>query len=107
MAYLDNVRFVDILATGSCTIVTFLENTFIFCNVEFLVKVNLQFLVMGFLFSDHLCTVWKSAWQNFMQHILLEHSKIYRKSRSLNCQIISKSFILSHQVVCWPYFGPY
>ena len=35
----------------------------------------------------------ESAWQNFMQCILLEPGKAYGKNRSLNCQLISNSVI--------------
>ena len=64
-----------------------------------LVKV-IKFLWRGFLISDRLCPVRESAWQNFMQHILLEPGKVNGKigpeNRSLNCQLISNSVIQIH-----------
>ena len=56
-------------------------------------------LMTRFLFSDHLCTVWESAWQNFTRHTLLDSGKVHGKyvfelSTHFQC-IHSNSFILS------------
>ena len=52
-----------------------------------------------FLFSDHLCTVRESAWQNFMRHTLLDSGKVHGKyvfELSTHFQSIhSNSFVLS------------
>ena len=64
------------MTTGSCTF--FGKNSFFFkC---FIFGESQPILVCGFLFSVRPCTVWESALQNFMQHILLNPSKVYRKN---------------------------
>ena len=85
-------QYVDCQILYHC--VTSLEKNS-FWNVVFLVKV-IKFLWRGYLFSDRLRTVRKSAWQNLMQRILLEPGKVYGKNRSLNCQLISNSVIQIH-----------
>ena len=47
----------------------------------------------------------KSAWQNFIQCILLEHGKVYGKNRSLNCQLISNSVIQIHSFCLVRYYA--
>ena len=77
--------YINMLTARSCTTVLLLsKKIFFFLNAVFLVVV-IKFLRRGFLFSDRLRTVRESAWQNFMQCILLESGKLYGKGRSLNC----------------------
>ena len=68
-----------------------------------------QVLVTRVLILDRLRTVRESAWQNFMQCILLEPVKVCGKKLvfelSTHFQFShSNSFILSRQVLCWPCF---
>ena len=82
--------------------VTSLEKKFI--SWILLVKV-IKFLWRGFLFSDRLRTVRESAWQYFMQCVLLEPHKGYGKNRSVNCQVISNSVIQTHSFCLVRYYA--
>ena len=47
----------------------------------------------------------ESAWQNFMQCILLEPGKVYGKNKYLNCQLISNSVIQIHSFCLVRYYA--
>ena len=47
----------------------------------------------------------ESAWQNFIECILLKPGKVHGKDRSLNCQLISNSVIQSHSFCLFRYYA--
>ena len=49
----------------------------------FIFRESHPILMTRFVFSDHLCTVRESAWQNFMRHTLLDSGKVHGKIRLL------------------------
>ena len=98
MVCLDNVLFINV-DCGSCTIVLLLWKTNFFFLKCCIFCESHPILMTRFLFSDHLCTVRESAWQNFMRHTLLDSGKVHGKyvfelSTHFQC-IHSNSFILS------------
>ena len=78
MVCLDNVLFINV-DCGSFTIVLLLWKTNLFFFKCCIFCESHPILMTRFLFSDHLCTVRESAWQNFMRHTLLDSGKVHGK----------------------------
>ena len=95
--------YFNMLTAISCTIVLLLWKKIHFLNCCIFSESHQILMTRVLIFrssSDRF-----SAWQNFMQCILLEPGKVYGKSRSLKCQLISNSVIQIHSFCLVRYYA--